>query len=403
MRRTSPSPRRLFLLLVLCLPAGRGRAAELLDDRAITIHSPADVEQKRQQLIQYLWGADGFPSRRLPDAVLTQVPSPVKHLIHLQRVDSLLIDMAPGLQGLAYHFVPQRANGALVVVHHGHGCTLDDEPGPADVGFGLQRTIAALLREGFGVLGVFMPHLRPGDCTGGHDAMFRLTTTGSPMKYFLESTAVSLNYLRTRSAADHFPNYRDFHMVGLSGGGWTTTVYAALDPTIRCSFPVAGTIPLYLRAGGSVGDREQYEPSFYRLAGYPDLYILGASGADRMQVQILVRQDNCCFGEAQHDAKSSGRAYAEALRDYECRVRAALANLGPVSFRLEIDETAPSHMISHYAIEEVILPALRGGGPAATPQTWSATCLGPRPRARSAGLLPRLRGARPARCRLGNK
>jgi len=68
-------------------------------------------------------------------------------------------------------------------------------------------------------------------------------------------------------------------MIGLSGGGRTTTVYAAVDPTIGCSFPVAGTIPRYLRSGGSVGDREQNEPSFYRLAGYLDLYLLGAVGA----------------------------------------------------------------------------------------------------------------------------
>src|SRR5437763_4421549 len=115
-----------------------------------------------------------------------------------------------------------------------------------------------------------MPHMRPGDCAGGHDAMFATTNTiGSPIKYFLEPTAVSLNYLKSSDRAGGFPKYRAFHMVGLSGGGWTTTVYAAIDPTIRCSFPVAGTIPLYLRSGGSVGDREQFEPSFYGMAGYP--------------------------------------------------------------------------------------------------------------------------------------
>lgn len=391
MRRSVTSPLRLGLLLVLCLAAGRGRAAELLDDRAITIQSPGDVQAKRHALIQYLWGADGFPSQRLPNSVVTQATSPVKHLTNLVRVDNLLIDMAPGLQGLAYHFVPERANGELVVLHHGHGCTMDDEAGPADVGSGLQRTIEALLREGFGVLGVFMPHLRPGDCTGGHDAMFGLTTTGSPIKYFLESTAVSLNYLQTRSESDHFPNYLAFHMVGLSGGGWTTTVYAAIDPRIRCSFPVAGTIPLYLRSGGSVGDREQYEPSFYRIAGYPDLYIMGAYGANRKQVQILVHQDNCCFGLAQHDAQATGRAYAEAMREYERRVRVALRGLGPASFRLEIDETAPSHMISHYAIEEVILPELLGRGPAGTRSPWFAGSLRQRSRARLACLVQRMR------------
>jgi hypothetical protein len=76
-------------------------------------------------------------------------------------------------------------------------------------------------------------------------------------------------------------------------------------------------------------------------------------------VQILLRRDNCCFGEAQHDPKASGMNYAEALHEYENRVQAALKQIGQGTFRLEIDEIAPSHMISHHAIEEVLLPELK--------------------------------------------
>ena len=357
MLRSNCSSLGLFALVIVSLFASRIESAELINDRAITIHSAREVGEKRRALIQYLWGTEGFPSRRLPN-ILTNVASPVKQLSDLARVDEFRIDMAPGLQGLAYHFIPGRPNRELVVVHHGHACTLDDDPSLTDTGYGLQRTINALLREGYGVLGVFMPHMQPGDCTGGHEAMFQMKTTGSPLKYFLESTAVSLNYLKTRSRAGRFPNYRAFHMTGLSGGGWATTVYAAIDPTIRYSFPVAGTIPLYLRTGGSVGDREQFEAAFYRIAGYPDLYILGAHGRGRKQVQILVRHDDCCFGQAQH-AKSSGMAYVDAMREYEIRIRMALKEIGHSSYRLEIDEIAPSHMISHHAIEDVILPELR--------------------------------------------
>lgn len=351
---------RAVVLLTIGLGASSGHSAQLLDDRDITVRSAQDVAMRRRMLIQFLWGDAGFPARRMPDAVLTNVASPVKQLTHLARVDEFRLEMAPGLQGLAYHFVPARANRELVVLHHGHGCTFDDDPGPADVGAGLQRTIQALLREGYGVLGVFMPHMRPGDCTGGHARMFEMTNViGSPIKFFLESTAISLNHLKTQSGPGRFPMYRAYHMVGLSGGGWTTTVYAAIDPTIRCSIPVAGTIPLYLRSGGSVGDREQFEPLFYAIAGYPDLYILGAHGKGRRQVQILNRRDNCCFGVAQHDVQATGAAYADAMREYEGRVVEALKKLKPGAFRLEIDETAPSHMISHWAIEQVILPALR--------------------------------------------
>lgn len=335
------------------------QCAQLTDDRAITVHSAREVKEKRQALIQYLWGKEGFPKRRLPDGVQTNIASPVKQLSHLARLDEFHMELAPGLQGLAYHFIADKPNAELVIVHHGHGCTLDDDPSEAEIGYGLQRTINALLREGYGVLGVFMPHMRPGDCTGGHDAMFQTNVVGSPIKYFLEPTAISLNYLKTRSKTGQFPNYHAFHMIGLSGGGWTTTVYAAIDPNIRCSFPVAGTIPLYLRTAGSVGDREQTEASFYRITGYPDLYILGAHGRGRSQVQILVRRDDCCFGQAQHDTKTSGMAYADSLRTYEERVRSALQKIDTGSFRLEIDEVAPSHMISHYAIEKIILPELR--------------------------------------------
>src|SRR4051794_29308093 len=208
-------PLRSLVAILLCAAASHlAGAVELIDDRAITVHSAAEIAAKRRALIDYIWGADGFPDKRLPDQV-TRVESPVKQLEALEHVEDLRIDMAPGLQGQAFYFAPKRPNGELVVVHHGHGCTLDDDPSPNDVGYGLQRTIAALLREGYGVLGVFMPHKRPGDCSGSHDAMFELKTTGNPMRYFLETTAVSLNYAKSLRGADQSPLYRAFHMAGL--------------------------------------------------------------------------------------------------------------------------------------------------------------------------------------------
>ena len=85
--------------------------------------------------------------------------------------DELRIDMAPASR-LAYHFIPQRPNNQLVVLHHGHACTFDDDPSPR-FGYGMQRTIKALLGEGYGVLVVFMPHMRPVIAPVAHDAMFK--------------------------------------------------------------------------------------------------------------------------------------------------------------------------------------------------------------------------------------
>jgi len=75
---------------------------------------------------------------------------------------------------------------------------------------------------------------------------------------------------------------------------------------------------------------------------------------------VLNRHDDCCFGEAQHSIPQTGMSRDQAMRRTESDVRRALLNLGANgSFRLEIDETAPVHMISHHAVN-VILSELNG-------------------------------------------
>ena len=147
-------------------------------------------------------------------------------------------------------------------------------------------------------------------------------------------------------------------MVGLSGGGWTTNLISALDDRIKYSFNVAGSTPIYYRAGGSIGDIEQYLPQLYRdIAGYPDLYVLGAYGKGRKQIQILNRYDNCCFGQKQHDPS---RDYADDMHLVEKSVIEKLVTLGEHDhYYLVIDETSPNHQISEYALKNVILPELK--------------------------------------------
>src|SRR5437879_1345526 len=79
---------RLLLpaILAMGLPITPARAADLVMDRAITLHSARDIASRRTALIQYLWGPAGFPEHRKPDTVITNVPSPVKALNHLERV-----------------------------------------------------------------------------------------------------------------------------------------------------------------------------------------------------------------------------------------------------------------------------------------------------------------------------
>jgi hypothetical protein len=288
--------------------------------------------------------------------------SPMANVENLETVESILITMEAGQQMIAYLYLPRNRNSRLVIVHQGHAC----ETGSAGVG----NLIRDLVRSRYSVLAVNMPRCRVGDCsadcTAAHNEMFasiRLSQ-GSPLKFFLEPIAISLNYLQRHGAQGM--QYTNFNMVGLSGGGWTTTIYAAIDPRITLSFPVAGTLPLYLRNGGSIGDAEQTLPDFYRIAGYLDLYLLGSAGAGRKQVQILNQRDDCCFGLAQHKTPAT---YNEDLRAYEQLVQRKLKRLGAGTFKLEIDAIAPNHMISRYASTNLILFELNRTGTTMVPKS----------------------------------
>src|ERR1041385_1113933 len=111
---TANASHRFLVLGILVVWATHGDSAQLVDDRGITIHSAKQLAEKRKAVIQYLWGGEGFPSKRMPDFVQTNITHPVKELTHLARVDEFQMELAPGLQALAYHFVAEKPNRELV-------------------------------------------------------------------------------------------------------------------------------------------------------------------------------------------------------------------------------------------------------------------------------------------------
>ena len=129
-------------------------------------------------------------------------------------------------------------------------------------------------------------------------------------------------------------------MTGISGGGWTTTISAAIDPRIVASFPVAGTMPIYLRSKvpEDWGDWEQTVPEFYQIANYLELYVLGASGLGRKQLQVLNVHDECCF----NGFKS---------QTYRSVVRSAVLEVGEGEYDLFLDVSHEEHKISNLAID----------------------------------------------------
>jgi hypothetical protein len=305
----------------------------------ITIRTPADATGRVAELLRYVWRSGSSLSGASPSRVDVNVADPtLGDRSVTASVDRLTVTMPHGVDSIVYLLHPQRPIGRLFLYHHGH--TLD-VPEPD----GSSALVSALLSRGYLVAVLAMPLYAPNNKpvvelprVGPlrltiHNQLRLLETDGfSPLRLFLEPPAAVLNHVERRFRVESVA------MAGLSGGGWTTTVYAALDPRIVASYPIAGSLPLHLR-GYDWGDYEQTEPGFYRLATYPELHVLGAHG--RRQVQFLIERDTCCFDGRRHDA-------------YEGSVQDALASLGPGNFRVQLDTVNRGHEIFPGAIDAIL-------------------------------------------------
>lgn len=309
----------------------------MVDDSTLHVLYDADAERLRHELIEQIWGEAGFPEDARPDDVEEDVSPPIP--TDATQTDRLTVDMGDGYVSLVYVFYPAVPSGELAIVHQGHSPTLDVS--------GVDLAIGWLLDRGAVVLAHYMP--LTGEYTGpagSHDELFwEAEDSGdcSPMALFLTPVAASLGWALDNLEVD------DVMMTGVSGGGWTTTVYAALDPRVRWSLPVAGSLPLYLREESDLGDMEQYYRPFYSVGGYLDLYVLGGWGEDREQIQILNRYDSCCF-------------WGERYQDYAAEVETRSTELDAGRWRFFLDESHTGHEISEHALEAAFGPLMDGGG-----------------------------------------
>jgi pimeloyl-ACP methyl ester carboxylesterase len=292
-------------------------------------------------VIAFLWGEGGLPVRRVDSVETDGLDSRYTGLPSLAAIERLRIRMEFGLDSAAIHLRPERPNGTLVILHQGH----DHQPLPMELS-------AALLERGYSVLAMSMPlygeNARPeiqfpsiGRLTLRIHEQLRLLepAQGSQLKYFVEPVVVALNHLLPAHG------YRRVAMIGLSGGGWTTTLAAAVDPRIAQSYPVAGSQPLNLTVGEAWPDFEQSEPTLYKRFSYLDLYLLGASGQGRRQVQVVNAYDPCCF---------RGRA----AESYRGQVAERARRLGG-DFDVLIDDTHEEHKISKWAMERILADLAR--------------------------------------------
>jgi len=306
----------------------------------ISISSESDVLEKRMQLIKFIWGVE---QESLPDYIPANIERSISDdryfgMGNLASIDKITVEMEYGINSIAYHFKSDISNDRLVVYHQGH-------KGDFIAG---RDTIESLLGSGYSVMAISMPlggfNNNPTVSTNifgdlklrGHDDFrFVKPDSGSPIKFFVEPLSVILNYI------EEF-NYKDVSMVGISGGGWTTVLYSALDPRISKSYPVAGSLPIYLRdLSFEGGDYEQSLVGLYHVANYLDLYILGSYGEDRGQLQIFNKFDSCCFAGVRYKV-------------YESEIKNVISSLGVGTFGVFLDDTHREHKISEVALSKII-------------------------------------------------
>jgi len=275
--------------------------------KRITINSENDLIEKRDKLVDYIWMGDGFPSR-FPDNVDMNIsPNGYQDIKNLERIDSFTINMDFGkyedkiflskdseMNSISYLFTPTVSNKKLIIYHQGHAEQdfLEDK-----------SKISEFLNHGYSVLMLSMPGKgmnnepilefeRFGKLRLNSHNHFNLIDNEyfHPLKFFVEPIIVSLNYIEQNF------DYDDYYMVGLSGGGWTTTLTSALDHRISKNYSIAGSFPLYLKSDRlNFGDYEQSKPELYSIATYEELYIMSSFYTDQHSVQIFIYNDPCCF------------------------------------------------------------------------------------------------------------
>ena len=305
---------------------------DLLRLDRISVH---EWTAKRQRLIRFIWGEAGFPAEKTPDAVDKGISDPrYTSIENLASIDRIEVRMEFGAQSIIYLFHPSSSNSRLLIYHQGHG---------GDFILGVD-TIQFFLRHGYTVAAFTMPLLGmnsplvfetpDGNITLREHSDLRLLESEvfSPLKFFVEPVIVFLNY----AAAEYA--YDTAAMVGISGGGWTTTLAAALEPRIVRSYPVAGSQPLVFGGGR---DWEQTHQSLYEPANYVELYVLGTYGRTRRQIQVLNRYDACCFG---------GTEYVL----YEEQVSRTAERASNGSFSVFLDETHREHKLSEAALDVIL-------------------------------------------------
>ena len=193
----------------------------------INIKNEDDIKLRKRVLIEYIWKGKGLP-QRIPDKIKKNIKEDIcKNCKNLKQIDNLIIEMDYGINSLAYLFHPVKSNNKLMIYHQGHKRGLPT--------YESLESIKFLLENGYTVLAFAMPlfgaNNQP-EINGvrfvDHSNFSLIDNDNfSSLKFFLDPVYVSLNYIEKTY------DFASISMMGLSGGGWTTTFYSAIDKRIE--------------------------------------------------------------------------------------------------------------------------------------------------------------------------
>lgn len=273
----------------------------------------------RQSIITQIFGTSVLPTK-VPIAVTSTSPL---SLVGVASVDKLTLDMGDGEINYAWRHKPATSCDRLAIVHQGHDNSY--------ASIGVDMVAQKLINAGFDVVLVGMP----GFC--GNDGLDHSQYTS--LRPFILPTIAVLNLL-----ASSFDNVS---MIGISGGGWTTVICAAIDPRIKFSCPVAGSLPSTFKP--TPNDWEQGALS--HICDYQLLYALGCAENGRRQRQVLIRAEpSTLFSYLLY-----GPNYKKLVVDV---VNGINAIHGGGVFDWYEDVSQSQHTISLATINQAILPLL---------------------------------------------
>lgn len=304
----------------------------------VEISSEKDAERLRTQLIDLIWGHSKKNAAQAA-SLHTDITDP-KYNDHpmINSVNKIVHKMDFGLQSELYIFYPSKADvkNDLVIYHQGHSGDFWNGKGTIEHFLDLGYVVAAASMPLLGNNNqptTFIEGIGEVKLVNHHQMSFLIPDSGIAIQYFIDPVIKTIDLLTSTHKFD------SINMIGLSGGGWTTTLVSAIDTRITNSFSVAGTFPIVLNQP-AIGDYEQSLPELYRLSNYLELYVLSATRGKRAHYQIYNKYDPCCFrGRNSH-------LFSQVINE-------TVKEFAGGEFKVMVDDSHAEHQISTKALDYI--------------------------------------------------